>query len=551
MRKSGVPQVTREMFIPDPTTFMPLWAVPEAVPSNEVVLEGKVRERLQRSAASVPGFASSPDTSKRRRWRASDYIHAYNSGAVTPSQVVENIIDLITQSDRADPPMRFLISLNADDLRNQAAASTERYKEGRPLSVLDGVPYTVIDGLDALPYQTTAGTSFLGSTRKVTNDAPCIQQLRGAGALLVGKANLHEIGVGMTGLNTIHGTARNPYDVACYTGGSSSGSAGMVSSGLVPFALGIDGGGSVRVPSSLCGLIGLRPTVGRTSREHCPDNAFSIMAFGVLAASVSDALLVHAAISNAGMEKVAFPPPALTVPQRLHNPRGTNGKLPLAGKRIGLYKAWFEDAAPEVVSACRAALHTLEGQGCEIEDICIPELEYVRVSQILTIGCELAEAYKHALSTPSLRHQFTLETRMSMGVSERFTATDYLQAQKIRTRVMTHFKRLFETCDYIVSPTVGCTAPKIKPDALLMGESDLTQTGELMRFTIPVNMAGIPAITLPVGYDSRGLPIGMQLMGRPWAEADLLYAGSVLEAALSEVQQMPKVFYDPLYGKVA
>lgn len=214
----------------------------------------------------------------------------------------------------------------------------------------------------------------LHNRRKVTGDAPCIAELRAAGALLIGKANLHEVGVGMTGLNTRHGTTRNPYDVNAYAGGSSSGSAAAVSSGLCAFALGaalhslthpiqsqrrvssgtrtlaavhnclagkpprcsgatrvasavslspghfvgsgreirlcwklvflgfagIDGGGSVRVPSSLCGIVGLRPTVGRTSTRHCPDNAFSIMSFGVHAACMGDASLVYAAIANAG-----------------------------------------------------------------------------------------------------------------------------------------------------------------------------------------------------------------------------------------------------------
>lgn len=127
------------------------------------------------------------------------------------------------------------------------------------------------------------------------------------------------------------------------------------------------------------------------------------------------------------MEDAAFPPPALTLPRTLHSPAKANGKLPLEGKRVGLYQAWFEDAPTSIMTSCYAALRTLEDQGCEVVNICIPELEFVRVSQILTIGCELAEAYKQALSTPGLRRQFTLETRMSMMAAERFTATDYLQ----------------------------------------------------------------------------------------------------------------------------
>ncbi|CAL8466609.1 g6145 [Coccomyxa elongata] len=555
-RRSGIPQAVRELDMPEPATFQPVWPLPAALDKDEILVEGHpVAERLMVASNGVPGFKAGEERRKTggkldRRWTISDFAQAYAAGTTTPSEVAERVLRCVEDSERADPPMRFLIACNAADLRRNAAESTQRYKQGRPLSVLDGVPYTIIDGIDALPYPTTAGTSFLHRYRQATADAPCIAELRAAGALLIGKANLHEVGMGMTGLNTVHGTTRNPYNVACYTGGSSSGAAAAVSAGLCAFSLGIDGGGSVRVPSALCGVFGLRPTVGRTSTAHCPENAFSIMSFGSHTVSIADAALVYAVISNAGRQGAAAGPAPTTVPAQLFDdtPAAAELLMPLKGRRVGVYWRLFEDAQPEVVAACRHALGLLEEHGCEVVPICVPDLEQVRVAQILTISSEIAQAYKWATADRALKRQLNRETRFSLMAAARFSATDYLQAQKIRTRIMTHYRRIFfqQGIDYVATPTTGATAPVIDPMALTEGESDLTQTGELMRFTISANMAGIPALSIPVGQSSSGMPIGLQLMGRPWCEASLLYAGSVLESAVRPLIKMPGVSYDLL-----
>ena len=154
------------------------------------------------------------------------------------------MLDAIEASDAAEPPLRAFVAVNRDDVLRQAREATRRIANGQALSMLDGVPVAVKDEFDMVPYPTTVGTAFLGKT-PCTKDATAVARMRTAGALLIGKANMHEIGIGVTGLNPIHGTPRNPYDPRCYTGGSSSGPAAAVAAGLCPVAIGADGGGSI------------------------------------------------------------------------------------------------------------------------------------------------------------------------------------------------------------------------------------------------------------------------------------------------------------------
>jgi Asp-tRNA(Asn)/Glu-tRNA(Gln) amidotransferase A subunit family amidase len=204
----------------------------------------------------------------------------------------------------------------------------------------------------------------------------------------------------------------------------------------------------------------------------------------------------------------------------------------------------------------------------QLVDICLPELELVRCAQVVTIAAELAQAWKWALADGRQRRRLTAETRISLAQAARLSATDYLQALRIRTRLMTHVGRLFGVgaaegggggngargggvCDLIVAPTCGVVAPKAPPPALRHGATDLRQAGELMRFTIPVNMAGLPAMSVPVGHGEGGLPVGLQLIGRPWDEAGLLGVAAALEGAATGRLRPPGLRWDLLAPRAA
>jgi len=467
---------------------------------------------------------------------AHDYARAYRQGTITPLEVAYKLMEAIEASDAAEPPLRAFIALDREDLLRQARAASERFQQGQPRSILDGVPVAVKDEVDMVPYPTTVGTAFLGTT-PAREDATAVARLRAAGALLIGKANMHEIGIGVTGLNPHHGPARNPHRPAHYTGGSSSGPAAAVAAGFCPLALGADGGGSIRIPASFCGLVGLKPTFGRVSEFGAVPLAWSVAHLGPLAASATDAALAYVVMAG----------PDARDPMSWHQPAPSLAgwdTLDLSGLTLGVYQPWFRHASPEVVTAGEALLRVLEEMGASRRDIVIPDLEAARVAHTITIAGEMTQALAHTYARHHRDHG--LDVRISLALARQFTARDYILAQQVRTRLMTAFDRALEEVDAVVTPTTALVAPPIPLDALPAGESDLSTLVEIMRFTTPANLTGLPAISFPAGYDSTGLPIGLQAIGRAWQEATLLRLALAAERVVERVA--PQVHYRLLPG---
>jgi Asp-tRNA(Asn)/Glu-tRNA(Gln) amidotransferase A subunit family amidase len=463
-----------------------------------------------------------------------DYAGAYRTGRLTPLQTAERLIEAIRQSDQSDPPLRAIIALHEDDLLEQARQSTQRWQQERPLSPLDGVPVAVKDEVDLRGYPTSAGTSFLGSAPAL-EDCTAAGRLRQAGALLPGKANMHEIGIGVTGFNAHHGTTRNPYHPGHYTGGSSSGPATAVASGLVPAALGADGGGSIRIPASFCGVVGLKPTYGRVSEHGAYPLCWSVAFMGPLAASARDAALAYAVMAGAD------PKDANTLrqpPASLLDFENTD----LHSLKLGIFRPWFEHASDEVVKGCTGMLEHFSRLGAEVVEIQIPDLEALRVAHLVTITSEMNASL--ARYYQAHKQDYSLEVRSNLALALNFTSRDYVKAQQVRTQAMHNFGEALKQVDVILTPSTGVTAPLIRPDVLPLGESDLSVLTEIMRFAVAANMTGLPAISFPVGYDSAGLPVGMQAIGRAWREDLLLRLAHASEAGLE--RRKPQVFYDLL-----
>lgn len=442
-----------------------------------------------------------------------DYASAYQEGTTTPEEVAHKALAAIEQSNSGDRPLRAIVAVNRDDVLRQAEAATKRIKNGEAFSILDGVPVAIKDELDMLPYPTTVGTSFLGKA-PCKEDSTVVTRMREAGALLIGKANMHEIGIGVTGLNPHHGTPQNPYGMNHFTGGSSSGPGAVVASGLSPVAIGADGGGSIRIPASFCGVVGLKATFGRISEFGAAPLCWSVAHVGPLAASATDAALAYAVM--AGSDSKDEP--------SLHQPMPTLegfSRLDLQGLTLGVYPEWFQHADEEVVAHNEAMLKKLEARGAEIREISIPDLEAARVAHIVTVGSEMAQALDHAYSEH--RQDHGLDVRINLALAHNFKSTDYVKSQRIRTRMLNHLNQIFKEVDVIISPSTGVPAPPMKPAVQAGGEeSDLTILTEIMRFATLANLTGNPAISFPVGYTKDGLPVGMQGIGRGWEEATLL-----------------------------
>ncbi len=492
-------------------------------------------DALQGSEAGSPseqGKAGVGGSEPGRYATVRDYAAAYRAGTTTPLEIAGRVLNAIAASDAATPPLRAIVATNREDLLAQARASAGRHRAGRPLSLLDGVPVAIKDELSQAPYPTFVGTSFLGEGP--ASDSCCVARLRAAGALLIGKANMYELGLDPSGYNRHNGTARNPHNPAHDTGGSSSGPAAAVAAGLCPVALGCDGGGSIRVPAALCGVVGLKPTFGRVSEAGVFSLAPSVDAIGPIGATVADVALAYGLIAGAD----------LADPRSLGQPSvdlaGWDG-ADLHGLTLGLYPPWFQHAQPAVVEACKTMARSLAEAGARIVEIEVPGLDAMRIAHVVTIISEIwanLQPYRErlgALGAPA---------RVTLALAHGFRAGDYIVAQQVRTQAIAAFEKVLAEVNCILTPTTAITAPLIPTGGERGGWSDLGATTEKMRFAFPANLTGHPAISFPAGYDADGLPVGMQVIGRYWDECTLLRIASAAERAV--VRRRPEVLFSLL-----
>jgi Asp-tRNA(Asn)/Glu-tRNA(Gln) amidotransferase A subunit family amidase len=454
---------------------------------------------------------------------ASDLHAAYREGRTTPSDVADRALEAAARLDRLDPPMRFFIALNADDVRAQAAASTARWRAGSPLGPLDGVPVAIKDEFDVRGYRTTCGTSFLGSS-PATADALVVARLRAAGAVLFGKTNMFEYGVCPSGLNLHHGTARNPFDPARDTGGSSAGSAAAVAAGVVPLALGNDGGGSVRIPAALCGVPGLKATFGRVPMTGVAMLCWSLEHAGPIGSTVEDVLAGLAAVTD---ERLALPP--LT---------GKSGRL-----RVGVCEAWWRMADAEVTEVARAALDRLVAAGAARVDVELPHIDYATPIGKATFSVEGAASVEPHLLKGS---PMILPVRAVFDLARGLSAPTFVKAQRVRALLARDFDRALEVADVLITPTTGRAAPAYREDALQLGEMDEALVDALIAFTMPLNLTGLPAAQAPCGFTREGLPVGLQIIGPHGA--DLLTLAAAAEVERASERRRPAVWVDLLEG---
>jgi len=446
-----------------------------------------------------------------RHWTIYDFTTKYKNGEITPTEVVKRVIKLARETKDKNP---MIVFINEEDALKEACESTKRYEQGTSKGVLDGVPIAVKDEIPVKGYHVARGTTFM--EEKVENDFPPISRLRQQGAIIIGKTNQHELGLGTTGYNQNYGTPRNPYNTDYYTGGSSSGSAAAVSSGLVPLTIGTDGGGSVRIPAALCGIYGLKPTFKRVSADF--DLAPSVESIGPIAGSLNDLALGYAIMSGATTDD--FRHQSLLQPN-VHLFNYINPPRSLDDVKIGYFKAHINDADQAIVDATMRAIEFYQSLGAQIIEIEIPHLQEIHLSHAITI---LSEAYtstsKYYVTN---KNDYSGEVQISLEIARSFSSCDFLSAQKVCSYAMDFIEDLFRTkVQVLISPATASVAPKIENDILSHGESNLTQTAALMKYMILGNFTGIPGLVFPIGYDGNGLPISILLQAGHWRE-DLLF----------------------------
>lgn len=326
--------------------------------------------------------------------------------------------------------------------------------------------------IDIKGYETKCGTLFLNDNNPAAEDAEVVRRFRAAGAMILGHTRMHELGFDVTNNNPREGTPRNPYNVNHYTGGSSGGSACAVAAGLCPIAIGDDGGGSIRIPSSHCGVFGMKPSYGRASRYGDFPLGFSVGYVGPIAATAEDLALAYSVMAGPDPKDSATSVPP---PMSLRNLRQTDS---LIGLRVGYHPAWVDIAAPDLRAACRRHLQQFSDLGASVVEVEVPNLDETRVAHLITIGSEFVVCSRRYGSN---RSKLGLPVQMNLAVLENaVNSADFVQAQQVRARTMADLEALFENIDVLVTPTTGLTAPEILPGALAVGESNMRVSSRVM-----------------------------------------------------------------------
>jgi aspartyl-tRNA(Asn)/glutamyl-tRNA(Gln) amidotransferase subunit A len=445
-------------------------------------------------------------------------------------------------------PVRAYVTLCQDVALQQAKAADERLARGDAPSPLLGIPLAVKDNFLTRGVRTTCASKILADFIP-PYDSTTVTKLRGAGAVIIGKTNLDEFAMGSSCENSAFFMTRNPWDIDRVPGGSSGGSAAAVAADQCTAAVGTDTGGSIRQPAACCGIVGLKPTYGRVSRYGIIAFASSMDQVGPMTKDVQDAALLLEAIAGPDpADSTCAGRPVLPYSQLL------NGRI--QGLRLGIPKEYFVSGMqPEVENSVRQAIRLLEKNGAAIEEVSLPHTGYAVAVYYIVATAEASSnlarydgmRYGYRAKTRDLIETYMMSREEGFGtevkrrimlgtyaLSAGYYDAYYLKAQKARTLIRKDFDKAFERCDVIVTPTAPTTAFKIgekTQDPLQMYLTDI--------YTISVNLAGLPALSLPCGFDDNGLPVGLQIIGKDFDEATVLRVAHVYEQSTDWHKRKP------------
>lgn len=455
---------------------------------------------------------------------------AIRSRELSPVELVEACL---AQIRAHDPLLRAWITVCADEALAQARNAEREIDAGEDRGALHGIPIGLKDNIATRGVRTTAGSRVLGSWIP-EQDATVTARLRAAGAVLLGKLNLHEFAWGGTSDNPHYGTVRNPWDPERFPGGSSGGSGVAVAARMCFGALGTDTGGSIRLPSSINGITGIRPTYGRVSNHGIVPLAWSMDTAGPMARSAEDCALMLEAISGHDANDP-------TTAERATDRYGQELDRPVAGIRIGIIRGYsFHHLQPDVEAAVRQALETFRALGATIVEIPIEHI-HGNISAQLTIESAEPSTY-HQRWLRECPELYGADVRALLEVGELMLATHYLQAQRYRTVLRDEFLRAFGSVDAFACPTLPFTATPLGATSVTIEPGrEENMLSAIMQFTGVASLTGLPAMSVPCGFDRDGLPVGMQIIGRPFEENRLLRMSASFQRATTFHLQRPSL----------
>ncbi|MEV0264229.1 amidase [Streptomyces sp. NPDC050617] len=439
--------------------------------------------------------------------------------SLSPVELTDSVLSRISA---VEPEISAYATVTADAARAAAREAEREIAAGRGRGPLHGIPVGVKDLIDTAGVATAAG-SRVRAGRVPDTDATVMARLRAAGAVLVGKTHTHEFAYG-----TITPQTRNPWSTGHVPGGSSGGSAAAVAAGAATFALGTDTGGSIRIPAALTGVVGLKPTFGLVSRQGVAPLSWSLDHVGPITRSVRDTATVLAALAGPDDPRDTAGPAGSGQQSQDY---GRDLGRDLRGLRVGVpVNFFFDRVQPEVEEAVRHAIDALTGLGATAVPVRIPMAEYVHAAQWGLLVPE-ATAY-HQETLRAVPELYSEDVRLLLEAGEFMPATDYIRAQRARTLMRDGWHELLKDVDVVAAPTVTSTAARADEPLLHWADGSEEPVSEsYVRLSAPANLTGLPSLSVPVGRDAQGLPIGMQLIGRPLEEATLIRFGGAYEQA--------------------
>ncbi|MGA7292716.1 MAG: amidase [Terriglobales bacterium] len=426
---------------------------------------------------------------------------------------VELFNEAMERIHELQPKLDSFITITEEEGRKAARDAEDEIRKGQYRGPLHGIPISIKDLFATRGVKTTAGSKVLGSWIP-DYDATAVTRLRAAGMILVGKANMYEFAYGVTNDNPHYGAARNPWDPTRDTGGSSGGSAAAVASSQCSASLGTDTGGSIRTPAAACGVVGLKPTYGRVSRYGAIPLAWSLDHVGPLTRSVEDAAIMLGSIAGADRkDSTASARPVSNYREEIQGG--------VRGLRLGVPRQYFfEHLDPEIRSLVGAAIRQLESMGAVSVEVDIQDLENCAAMEA---HITLAEATSY--HDPYLKKQaddYGPSVRTDLEAGRYLLATDYVKSQRARALMQRNFNETFKHADVIVSPTLPAFPPAVGEEWVQSGDLREYIVDAFLRFNIPYDLTGFPAISVPCGFSASGLPAGLQIAGRAFDEASIL-----------------------------
>lgn len=455
--------------------------------------------------------------------------HALQSGEISATEMANATLENIEQSD---PTLNAFTHVTHARMQSEAAKIDQLRASGAPLPPLAAVPYAVKNLIDVTGEVTLAGASFNSRNPVAKSDAWAVQRLASQGAMLSGMLNMDAYAYGFTTENSHYGVTHNPRDLSRIAGGSSGGSGAAVAAGLVHFALGSDTNGSIRVPSSLCGILGLKPTFGRISRSGSQPFVASLDHLGPMARCAADLSHVYDAIQGADPQD-AFQADKPTTATFHSLTRGQQGlRTAVLG---GYFSTWCDDDAKAAVQQVAKALEAQE----EVE---MPQAELARSAAFLITASEGGNQYLPLLR--SIPQQFEPLSRERLLAGAMIPAAWYVQAQRFRHQFQQQVLPLFEHWDILIAPSTPCSATLIGQETFRINDTDLPTRASMGMLTQPISFLGLPVVSVPI-ITASGLPIGLQLIAPPWREDLCLRAAWALEQ-----QGLVKVLTSPVMASI-